>query len=901
LSGQLNAVEEGFARYKASIGTVVAGLEPETVLVIEIRGTVSSFVQAVDSTDGLDWLGEWDVDELEPDQEFHKELKIGTDFFLRKIEGVDSREQSREIRDALASCGFIDGRGRVIQDDLPPNALPDNLAHLRDAISAAITSTQPIPISRGRVFLSLANETGLQELMRLWRQWERGEDLPTGKTKWRDVFNQTKTIRRWGMQETLQETGMLEKWRDLLDPLNSNEPVMFQIELFYASSVRKRRLNEQAVSRLVQEAGGQLLSGFVDMPDIGFHAVKAMVPSSEVQKIIQLDGQAEDSPVHLFIFAGVMYFRPTGQAFAATGEGTPEAGHFITGSADLPPVAAILDGVPNHQHEALRDRVDLDDPDGLADSYQFGERVHGTNMASLIVHGDLGMDESFPISSRLYFRPIMQPDAAARAHGKHREHVPPDVFLEDLVERGVRRMFEGEGETPAQADTVRVINFSLGDPERPFTHTPSPLARLLDWLSWKYRVLFCVSSGNCLAGIDLGMHADEYARLTDEEKTAHLIRSMEEQLSERRLLSPAESMNAVTVGALHADYGGAYVKGHRVELAPDCGIFSPIMRFGFGFRRSVKPEILLPGGRQLYNSPVPGSGNVCSINESNLPPGQLTAWDGDQEGDMSRVAHSRGTSNAAALATRNAVLIHDALAELQQEAPGSIPDELMAVMIKALLVHGAAPDPAVYSALRDTLLTQENRKRFREVAVRHLGYGSADVSRVVACTEQRGTVIGCHHIRAGEIHEYRFPIPTDLSESSELRRMIVTLAWFSPINPRHRNLREAKLEVQPAQKWNDTPLMLERTAADHSQVKRGTVQHEILEGDRLTQALDGHETVVLHVSCKADATENLDEYIPYGLAATLEVSEESAARVYGQIRLRLEQQVQVGAAVNARD
>lgn len=73
------------------------------------------------------------------------------------------------------------------------------------------------------------------------------------------------------------------------------------------------------------------------------------------------------------------------------------------------------------------------------------------------------------------------------------------------------------------AATGCVINLSIGDPARPFIHTPSPWARLLDWLSWKYRVLFCVSAGNYMDAIDIGLSGPDYLALTDEEKVEHVL------------------------------------------------------------------------------------------------------------------------------------------------------------------------------------------------------------------------------------------------------------------------------------------------------------------------------------------------------------------------------------------
>jgi hypothetical protein len=350
---------------------------------------------------------------------------------------------------------------------------------------------------------------------------------------------------------------------------------------------------------------------------------------------------------------------------------------------------------------------------------------------------------------------------------------------------------------------------------------------------------------------------------------------------------------------LHADESGTYTLGQRTDLLPSSTLFSPISRFGHGFRRSVKPEILFPGGRQLYKTPPLDSGKCYERSESLGPPGQKVAYDSSQQGEITKCVYQHGTSNATALATRSGARIYEVLVQLQLQAEHNeqIPDNLMAVLIKALLVHGAQHDGQAESALTESLKTPKNSHRFKEVMARYIGYGAVNIERVLACTEQRGTVIGCGEIKENQIHEYRFPLPLGLSGSQEWRRMVVTLAWFSPINPAHRNLREAKLELQPADKWTETELKLSRQEADHNQVLRGTVQHEILEGKSRISAYEEDGHIMLRVTCKADATEKLDDAIPYGLAVTLEVTEGVAIPIYQQIRARIRPQVAVGASV----
>lgn len=890
LSQQLDQLQQEFAKYKASVSGAVAGLEPETVLVIEIAGSVDDFRQAVEATDGLEWLGEWDVEDIEPDDDFYEPPKIGVDFFKNKIDGITTRKQSKEIQEILREHSFIDGKGNIVADAIPELSLPDHLVHLSEAIAQVISSAKN-KLLKGRLFLSLGNERGLNELLALWQRWEKGQGLPHRKAKWSSVFEQTLKIRRWGIEETLLETGMADLWRDLLDPLNQDQEIHCQIELFYRRNDERRKQNEEIISALLEEIDGQTISSFIDMKEIAFHAVKAKLPAASVRELLnQLERSNTEMDIQLFKFSGVMYFRPTGQSLVALDDDAGEAAVLPPGQPELSPVVAILDGAPNLQHEALVNRLLFDDPDNLSAEYQPGERRHGTSIASLVVHGELASGQDRSLDRKVYHGAVMQPNPVRRRE----EYFPDEVFFEDRIERAVRRMIEGEGNVPAQAPGVKIINLSIGDPERPFIHTPSPWARLLDWLSWKYRVLFCVSAGNYADSININIPNAEFMALNDDQKVTHVLKCIDLQLSQRRLLSPAESLNALTIGALHADDFGDYAIGQRIDLLPDAALFSPVSRVGHGFRRSIKPEILFPGGRQLYHD-TQTNGHHYRRHEIPLAPGQKVAYDSSQEGETSKCVYTRGTSNATALATRSGARIYEVLSELQAENGEQIHDDLLAVLIKALLVHGAKHPEQAKSHLTVALKNSGNSRRFKEVVSRYMGYGAVDIDRVLTCTEQRATVLGCSEIRENEIHEYRFPLPVDLSGKNEWRRMVVTLAWFSPINTAHRNLREAKLVLSPLGNWKGVPLELERQDSDHNQVLRGTVQHEVLEGEKQIKAFQDGDEIRLQVICKKDAAETLEQAIPYGLAVTLEVAEGVDIPIYQQIRARIKPQVAIGA------
>lgn len=88
-------------------------------------------------------------------------------------------------------------------------------------------------------------------------------------------------------------------------------------------------------------------------------------------------------------------------------------------------------------------------------------------------------------------------------------------------------------------------------------------------------------------------------------------------------------------------------------------------------------------------------------------------------------------------------------------------------------------------------------------------------------------MLGFGVLADGEGAEFSLPLPPSLSGRSVRRRLIVTLAWFSPINSRHQSYRMAQLWFSATGDIATT-----RAGADWRAVQRGTVQHEVFEGRR---------------------------------------------------------------------
>ncbi len=816
LDPQFKRLQQAFEAEGLALQTDSQGLFPGFVLVIETRGRIEDFYRAAQAI-GMGWLGEIDLDDLEPDEDFY-------------IPGKSGQRTEKHLD--------------------------------------------------GRLYLGMTDQRALEELLGIWKRFKKEQSLGRGNAKWQDFFSHAKEIRRWGVKDRLLDSGILDDWAQNIEN-DPNAPVNFRVELWYpakpdnSSRQAHQQAEENTVRQAIIAADGEILAN-MRIDEIHFHALKGRIPVS-VARSAFLVRESEDEAVLATLFRNnaIKTFLPIAQGVTSLpSEGEPSI--FLSKSlpSDKSPVVALLDGYPFAQHDVLNNRIVVHDPDTLLSKYPHTKNMrHGTAMASLIVHGELDANEP-PLNRRIFCRPILEPNLMSLNED---EHISETIFAEDRIHKAIVEMFEGNEPT---APTVCIVNLSVGGQQ--FFREISSWARLIDWLIWKYKLLFCISAGNQGEDINIGLDESSFLARSNKEKITNLLRHHQSTLFDRRLLNPGEAINALTIGAQHKDYSTIAYLANRVDLLPSNDLPNPASCLGLGFRQAIKPEILLPGGRQLYRY-YPTSKGAYSIDKSKIAPGQKTAAP-DHTGTGATDHHiwTRGTSNATALATRAAARLYEILEELQALPGGQcINRDTTAPLLKALLVHSATwPDEAI-----DVLKTvvPKGKKQKRGIA-RFLGYGVADPARVEACTAQRATVLGAGLLQQDEAHEYEFPLPVELSNTTEWRRLIITLAWLTPVNPAHRVYRKAKLSFQPPQK--EDLLAVNRQHADWQQVQKGTVQHEILDGKKASIFQDG-DNLRIKIAAQGDTGQKFDEAIPYGLAVTLEVTEQSGIPIYERIREKL--------------
>jgi hypothetical protein len=300
---------------------------------------------------------------------------------------------------------------------------------------------------------------------------------------------------------------------------------------------------------------------------------------------------------------------------------------------------------------------------------------------------------------------------------------------------------------------------------------------------------------------------------------------------------------------------------------------------------------LFNGGRVLYTEALGTTTDATfESRRMRIAPGNKVASPSALAGEVNKVVYCCGTSNAAALISRMAAAYHDTLVDVfDEQAPEIELSSYIAPLLKAMIVHGCSWGE-IGTRLQEILQTRDNGQHISNWISRWLGYGVPASERVLACTEQRATLLGFGQLHDEEAHLFTLPLPPSLGARREWRRLTVTLAWMSPLAPTTQRYRGASLwfEVEGGS------LAPNRQDADWRAVRRGTIQHEVSDGDRAIAVADG-TSLTIKVNCRKDAAK-IQAPVAYGLAVSLEVAEGIDIAIYDEIRTRIVSAIQIRAS-----
>lgn len=725
------------------------------------------------------------------------------------------------------------------------------------------------------VYLLVPDVRALSEIVSLWRRWNQGEILGIGFTPWRDVFATLRDIRPWGPQDRIQ----VEE-RDIIEAeiaaMTDDERIRLEIELVFRSTDAVANETEVDLRNAIVAADGRIISR-CRISDIGYHAILAELPASSVRSIIEM------SPASIAGLDPVMHIRPQSMATTIDVADIEETAPLPPLAVDRSPILALLDGVPVAQHPLLSGGLIVDDQFGLEPLAQVADRHHGTAMASLVMHGDRNKSEP-RLGRRIHLIPVLG----------LRDEFPDDRLIVDIIYQAVYAMREGD--EPSAPD-VLIVNLSLGNARKPFHGRMSAWARLIDRLSYRFGILFVVSAGNHSAPFDVPNYTN-FSQFESEQEAQRARRTMSaigQLVAERRLLSPSESVNGVTVGAANVDAvtPTERMATRNVDPFPGIATSNPSSALGPGFAKSVKPDILMPGAKEHMS--FVASGTTLSIRPSSAVRAhglKVAAPPRNEVGNFE--AFTSGTSASAALASRTCHQIHDALESAYGNTFRSLNHAQRATILKALLVHTATWPQATSALIKQTLGPSDNRQHVRQKdnIRRFLGYGLVDAEAAIACTEDRATFWASGILSRDQAVTIQVPIPICTNGKARPHKLQATLAWFTPVLAGRQSYRAVRLKLVEPDEISSLRVAAAKTQPDQNQGRCGTVFSRHWDGDQ-APIIGNNHFVTLTVQREPDQGAVIDDPIPFGLAVTYTMP--GVTQIYDEVLARIAVAPRVGA------
>ncbi|MFM0485159.1 S8 family peptidase [Paraburkholderia strydomiana] len=733
------------------------------------------------------------------------------------------------------------------------------------------------------LYLTMPTVKGLETLLSRWRAFKAGREAPPGDRLWWALFSYLQDIRVWSAKDRIDPS--ISKYVELMLSGNPDTPVVMEVDLWYRNEAERRDRALSTLLELLDEVEGEMLD-FCSIPEINYQAALVRVPANVARRLALRDGKLANSDEIMTIRPQSMY-----EAEAGTNATLSMPGVYRSQHGGVTPVAAILDGYPVQGHEALGARIAIHEVDIEGRDVPVAARRHGTAMASLVVHGDLHSPQA-PLNAPVVVVPVLTAGA-----GGSGETTPAGKLPIGVIYRAVMSLVKGlEGEAASFPDVV-LVNHSICDRYAPFVRRPTPWAVLLDYLSHAHNLLFVVSAGNIESAFPLDLYPDKtsFDNASATQREAAILLAIERAKGLRGILSPAESINAITVGALHAD-GGAPVGTGVVDPYPNVAMTNICSALGFGVRRGIKPDLVEFGGRQTVIVSQEST-SIAIRGLQSVHMGQMVASPDPSSGDLRKVTLSTGTSNAAALTTRAGIVIAQAVQEIYaSDGINWLTLPTRAVILKALLAHGARWDK-IGKLLDEVYPPNDSKKHHsrRETIAKFLGYGRPQAELVISGNQSRITLLAADTIIHDDLHEYRIPVPTAMIGSRDVRRVILTLAWSAPVSVTTDTYRGVGLRMVNSQGktrfWGGVGRMLQPNTKS---AERGTLTHVVLEGKNKVAALADERGLFVGVQAFASRSQFQQAKVPYALAITLEIAQsQRTANLYAEVRDKVQDRARV--------
>lgn len=740
------------------------------------------------------------------------------------------------------------------------------------------------------LYATMPTVESLRAILGQWKNFQRYR-TETGSAVWRDIFMHLADLRTWNH---LDRVTPLERANiKFLIEQSQSATVQLILEIWPTKSAETRVGWREKIESIVLEKGGKIVDKSA-ISETGF-IYEAMLVELAAGEVLEMLKNTSDGDT-LANFDGLQFILPQTQAQVLPKHSESmaiEERFESTPNEAKRNIAAILDGVPATSHAALRGCVTVDDIHNLVQLSEADNREHATEMASLILRGDLCADNTLIEGINLHCVPVLI-DREGGAFS------PEDRLFVDVLHQALRSIFESSESTPLE---VYVVNFSIGTPGEVYCGQISSLARLLDWWAYNKGVLFVVSTGNVKPGLELpGMTLSEFEDMSVEQRVQVVRREQKRQVVKRKLLSPSEAINVLTVGAVSGDVAEDFTEGNgTIRIEEELGSVPAVWSAcGLGHRKAIKPDLLHTGGYQNVRTRSGGDRLMLIPSVSTIQNGLYAA---SVKKGLEKMIRTRGTSSATALTTRAIIQAAEALQELGGAFDGvDLTRRDLALLTRALAVNASYwPDTAERFYSEEMKISGAKFVAATEETARYFGHGILHADRMIVSPEHGATLVGLGAVASDEAAVFRIPLPVELANQRVGRDFRVTIAWFSPADPVQGQYRLAAFnavsegleEDEGLDKGWRLDMKGDRPAL--AVLERGTVWSRRLKANsEIVPNYGESEVLPIKVQCRDTTRGSLpkNEKIHFAIAATLEMENSIYADVYDEIQKVLHVTVQ---------
>ena len=617
------------------------------------------------------------------------------------------------------------------------------------------------------------------------------------------------------------------------EPLKDGEITILDIELWHLGmEYREQMLSwKDGIDEILKDKGGEITDFY---PGRALFVIRAKVPSSITDGILNMGQVARvDRPAKVTI-----------DMAKVKGLSLDEIGEIPSPEDDAPGILILDSGIMSG-HPLLETAI------GDSQSYLDGrspvdEAGHGTAVAGVALYGDLQqyIDE-------MEFNPELWIYSArvCDEEGNYDQEKLPETQLHDAIEYFV-----------GHYKNIRVVNLSIGDPEEVYRvgDYQFRLAAVIDELAFDYKddnILFVVSAGNYKDS------ETEVEYLDEEIASRYPSYLLDDQNA--KMIDPATSALALTVGSLSLGHGSAY-KWHRPTLAGFEEFPSPFTRAGPGMNGMEKPDFVELVGDLTFDRGLGvathSSSCVITAEKDFLREGLLTI--------------ENGTSFSAAKVSHLA-------ARLWKDIPNASSNLIKALLTASARIPEPRPPPL------DSLDLKGGSSEEQSKLLNIYGYGLPNLDRAFPIST-RVLLIDERELKLNDIAIYEIPVPTEFYRGTGRRIISITLAFDPPTRKTRKQYlgatmnfhlfrdvtveevkqKYAEMEIYDTDEESTLPKEI-TLIPGASLTKKGTIQKRmwVMDGT-IRQDID--EPLKLVVIC-SDKWVNDEEYgQKYAIVATVE-------------------------------